>query len=278
MRRNELEEVVLASFRGEIDALKPGNVSRYAGGHGMSYQDFIQSAEAVVPILCHCDYSVGERILESVVATREVAGCNTNLGMLLLYAPLIKAFEVSVDSRDLRRSLVTTLAALQHADTEAIFAAIRLANPAGLGQVAQYDVHSTTEADIITVMQAAADRDLIAREYVTGFEIVCTTGFECLGDFGRRWNSVEWAAVACYMTILANFPDSHIRRKFGIEAAERVRAQSVPMLKRLQKNKKPDSAIPMLLAYDKELKESKLNPGACADLTAASLLFYNLST
>ncbi len=58
-----------------------------------------------------------------------------------------------------------------------------------------------------------------------------------------------------------------------------VRAQHFEndILEKFKNKKNPDSTIPMLLEYDKELKNSNINPGTCADLTAASLLFYKLS-
>ena len=272
-----LEKTVLASFTGEIDALKPGNVSRYADGHGMQYQDFVQSAEITAPILCNSEYSVAQRILQSVIATQAAVGCNTNLGMLLLFAPLIRAYEGIEHVDLLQQQLKSTLVALQHKAAQDIFAAIRPAKPAGLGQVAQYDVHFITEVDVLTAMQAAADHDLIASEYVTGFSIISTIGLDCLREFSLRWNSVEWATVACYLTIMASFPDSHIWRKHGKETADQTRMRTVPIMMQFKKNKRPASAVSMLLDYDKELKDSNINPGTCADLTAACLLYYYMS-
>ncbi|MCZ6525140.1 MAG: triphosphoribosyl-dephospho-CoA synthase [Gammaproteobacteria bacterium] len=272
-----LEKTVLASFTGEIDALKPGNVSRYADGHGMQYQNFMQSAEITTPILCNSEYSVAQRILQSVIATQAAVGCNTNLGMLLLFAPLIRAYEGTEHVDLLQQQLKSTLVALQQKAAQDIFAAIRLAKPAGLGQVAKYDVHFIPEVDVLVAMQAAADHDLIASEYVTGFTIISTIGLDCLREFSLRWNSVKWATVACYLTIMASFPDSHIWRKHGKETAEQTRMRTVPIMMQFKKNKRPASAVSMLLDYDKELKDSNINPGTCADLTAASLLYYYLS-
>ena len=83
--RASLEPVVRDSFLCEINALKPGNVSQYADGHGMTYSDFVHSADVCTPILCDDKLTVGERVLKSVELTKAEVGCNTNLGMLLLY-------------------------------------------------------------------------------------------------------------------------------------------------------------------------------------------------
>ena len=104
--RKALEKIVMASFFGELEAFKPGNVSFYANGHNMTVDDFQKSAEASVPILCEINSSLGQRILNSVCATKDVVGCNTNLGMLLLFAPLIMAAEAGFrDRSELQKNL-----------------------------------------------------------------------------------------------------------------------------------------------------------------------------
>ena len=117
------------SFITEVNALKPGNVSPYSEGHDMTMADFVKSAELCSPILCNASLSVGERILESVKMTKSEIGCNTNLGMLLLFAPLVRAAELGVES--LRSNLAMVLHELDDKDTACIFAAISHANPVG---------------------------------------------------------------------------------------------------------------------------------------------------
>jgi triphosphoribosyl-dephospho-CoA synthase len=125
-------------------------------------------------------------------------------------------------------------------------------------------------------MAAAADRDLVARQYRDGFEEVFGFGLGALREFERRWHELEWATVGCYLRFLAVFPDSHVRRKHGAEVAERIRLRSEAVLRQFEKKKNPGSAVGMLLEYDKELKDARVNPGTSADLTAASLLVYRL--
>src|SRR6185437_11776257 len=103
-------------------------------GHGMTIAEFAASAHASAAALCTCGRSVGQRILDAVSATRAVVGCNTNLGIVLLAAPLIAAAETAV-AGGLRHALSATLAALTVADAAAAYEAIRLARPAGLGRV-----------------------------------------------------------------------------------------------------------------------------------------------
>lgn len=273
-----LEAIVRDSFLNEIKALKPGNVSQYADGHDMSYADFVVSADVSTPILCNKGLGLGERVLRSVEATKEKVGCNTNLGMLLLFSPVLKSYESKANAVFLQNDLKFTLQHMSRVDAEYVYRGISLAKPGGLGRVAKHDVNFIPDINLLEAMEAAADRDLIARQYVTGYEDVYKVGLSCLGEFEKRWNSVEWATVACYLSFMASYPDSHIRRKFGNEIAVRIQNRTVSVMERFKKNKNPAAATSELLEYDKELKDSNINPGTCADLTAVSLLLYGLAT
>ena len=269
------------SFITEVNSLKPGNVSPYSEGHDMTVADFVKSAELVTPILCDPSLSVGERILESVKITRSEVGCNTNLGMLLLFAPLLRAAELGVAK--LQSNLGLVLQELDDRDAACIFAAISHASPGGLGESEKYDVNQQLQ-DSITLQMAmteAKDRDLIAKQYVTGFEDIFsqgtfTRGSGCIGGFALRWNSVQWAAVACYMGFMAEFPDSHIMRKYGHEVAEQIKINAGPIATAFRDKDSPEEATEMLMKFDKALKQKGVNPGTSADLTAASLLVYHL--
>jgi triphosphoribosyl-dephospho-CoA synthase len=278
VQKKTLETVVKDSFLGEIAALKPGNVSQYADGHGMTVADFIESADITAPILCNETLSLGERIFFSVEATMKKVGCNTNLGMILLFVPIIKAYESNSKGVYLQSNLRIVLESMSKADAQLVFQAISLANPGGLGRVDKHDVKYSPDISLLEAMSAAADRDYIAKQYISTFADVHKLGLNCLVEFDKRWNSVEWATVACYLTYLISFPDSHIRRKFGDELAKQVQDRTVSVFEQFKNNNNPADSKSKLLEYDKELKVSKINPGTSADLTAASLLLYGLTT
>ena len=63
-----IELAVMESFRKDVEAFKPGNISFYSSGHDMIASDFIRSAEVSTPILCRRDFSLGERILRADTA------------------------------------------------------------------------------------------------------------------------------------------------------------------------------------------------------------------
>ena len=272
----DLAAQVYDCFICDINALKPGNVGRHGAGHGMDCADFVKSAEVVTPILCNHRLGLGERILSCVEATSAAVNCNTNLGMILLVAPVIWIFERLEKPGDFQDMIRPALMSLGARDAENIFTAIRLANPGGLGKVDKYDVDSSVDIDIYSAMDAAKERDLIALQYTNGYREVVNSGIKCLQNYHNRWNSVEWAVVACYLMYMASFPDSHIRRKYGIEIAEQVRKKTQPVFAQFGDYDNPGEAKDVLMIFDRELKESEINPGTCADLTVASLLLYRL--
>lgn len=273
-----IERTVYRCLCQEVESLKPGNVHRFAAGHDMTVADFLRSAEVTAPILAKTSLSAGERLLEAVRATRAAAGCNTNLGMLLLFVPLVMAVE-----RPRRGALQQRLhAALQELDTTAeamlYFEAIRVASPGGLGRVEEHDVNSRPEVGVLAAMCAAQHRDRIARQYTHDYEDLFGEPLVILGECSERWHSVEWSLVACYLSFLSQFHDSHIIRKYGEPVASEVRQQAEKISTIFIKAGNPEEAAPLLLKFDARLKAEGINPGTSADLAAACLFIHELET
>src|SRR5690606_18443648 len=147
---------------------------------------------------------------------------------------------------------------------------IRRANPGGLGRAAEQDVAAPPTVTLLEAMRLAADRDLIARQYTTGYADIFAVGVRRIEEERRRGTDLVWTATLVFLDFLARFPDSHIARKFGSEKAEEVRAEAGRVRAVL-----PQSAaesFDRLMAFDRSLKQRGLNPGTSADLTVASLL------
>ncbi|MCB1746597.1 MAG: triphosphoribosyl-dephospho-CoA synthase [Gammaproteobacteria bacterium] len=251
----------------DVVAFKPGNVSLCADGHGMVAADFLASARVAIPALCRAGSGVGARIEAAVAATWAAVACNTNLGIVLLLAPLAAAAE---RGGPLRAAVQSVLADLDVTDAELAYAAIRRANPAGLGRAADADVAAPPTIDLRTAMGLAAARDSIARQYANGYADVFEVGLATLGAARRRWRSLAWATTACHLEFMARWPDSHIVRKHGERCAERVRTRAVEVATALKACENPRSLAGTLQAFDSELKTRGVNPGTSADLTVAS--------
>lgn len=267
--------VVRAAFRDacrlELDAPKPGNVHRFAAGHGMTVADFERSAEAAAPAICDPRPGCGRRVLAAVRATRSAVGQNTNLGILLLCAPLAEAVLVHGARPDLETATRRVLASLGVDDARAVFEAIRLANPGGLGRAERHDVAEEPVVGLGEAMRAAAGRDRIAWNHANGFADIFERGLRWWREARAHRRPAVWACAEIYLRLLATLPDTHIARKSGPDVAEAVRRRASPLCATLRAAHDPATVLDRLLAFDAALKAEGLNPGTTADLTVATV-------
>lgn len=255
---------------------KPGNVSREGPGAGMTAADFERSAGPVARALVHSGPGVGRRVWAGVAATRATVGCNTNLGILLLAAPLVEAALDPHGAGGLGPRLEGVLGRLTREDAAAAFAAIRLAAPAGLGRSPRHDVAGEADCTLAEAMAEAADRDRVARQYVTGFADVLDTGMTTLARGLCRHRHRGPALAECQLTFASRYPDSHVLRKHGPARAEALQARAGEVLERLQAAPDGGAWHRELTGFDRALKAEGLNPGTSADLTVATLLALRL--
>src|SRR5262249_37943392 len=154
---------------------------------------------------------VGERILRAVRLSLRAARCNTNLGIVLLAAPLAVAAETG-RGVELRPRLRRVLAGLGRRDAKAVYRAISLANPGGLGEVERHDVRRPPRIPLLTAMMLARRRDRIAAQYASAYADVFRLGLPRLASARARWGEGSTAVSATYLAFLGRFPDSHVRR------------------------------------------------------------------
>jgi len=274
LTRSLKPEVIARSFHdaclAELDALKPGNVHRLSEGHRMTVADFEASAAAAAPLIGHKGLPVGRRIRLAVEATREAVGQNTNLGIVLLAAPLAEA-ALAPRRGDLRARLHGVLQGLSVEDAREAYQAIRETAPGGLGEAPEHDVRSEPGVTLLEAMRAAETRDRIAWNYTHDFADIFTLGLKWLAHAEDRWGDPAWAASRVYLGFLAHVPDTLIERKFGERVAARIREEARPIESSLTECASPEAMAAPLAAFDQALKERGLNPGTSADLTVATL-------
>ena len=254
----------------EVSAPKPGNVSPDRHFHDTRYEDFLASAVAIGPALSGAaQHPLGTTIRTAVEATRRWTKSNTNLGIVLLLVPLARAALRSGGT--LRERLARVLAETTVADAAQVYAAIRRAGPGGLGETAAEDVAETPTVTLREAMALAADRDAVAREYITDFALTFEVGVPAIR--AARQEGLAWTEVAveAYLTLLASTPDTHIARKLGQAESESVsrRAREV----RAAGGTRSAAGLKALAALDTELRDprNRRNPGTTADLTCAAL-------
>ncbi|HSH73013.1 MAG TPA: triphosphoribosyl-dephospho-CoA synthase [Methylophilaceae bacterium] len=259
----------------ELTALKPGNVHIFADGHGMVVQDFIKSAEVVADVIAQPGLTVGQRILSSVQATWQAVGCNTNLGIILLAAPLIQAALLDNES-DLQENVHLVLSELTVEDAILAYQAIKLASPAGLGRSEQHDVSLAPSVTLLVGMQQAQERDMIARQYANDYKEIMNFGLSCYDQAMAKWQQPAWAVSALYLGFLARYNDSHISRKYGDVSVKEVRKAGRKHHQALSRLENPKLYQRELMKWDSELKQRKLNPGTSADLTVATIFVASI--
>ena len=273
-------ERIEAAFRWacltELDAPKPGNVHAFADGHRMTVDEFVRSADAAAAPLSAQGARVGLRIHRAVMATFAAVGTNTNLGIILLCAPLAAAADR--DATNLRNALHQVLQDLNVDDADLAFGSIVRAAPAGLGHSAQHDVFNPATVSLLQAMSEAANRDMVARQYATDFADIFDHGLPLFESVSRRRGEAKWATLATFLGFLSAFPDSHIARKFGAETARCVQGTALNFARMLQAAEQADQILPALLTWDSALKAKAVNPGTSADLTVATLFAHRLRT
>jgi triphosphoribosyl-dephospho-CoA synthase len=262
--------------RFDVLAAKPGNVSITAAGHGMTARDFLASARVTAPLIARTGAGVGTAIREAIEATWAAVGCNTNLGIVLLAAPLARAAQRAAPG-DLRARLSQVLAGLDLCDAAEAFRAISLAQPAGLGRVGAEDVSAPPTQSLRAAMGLAAERDRIAWNYVHDYADVFERGVPALRESLTREDSLRAAVVAAFLSFMAAFPDSHVSRKLGAAVAARVQRRAAEVASLYKACEDSDARLRLAQAFDDELKHAGVNPGTSADLTVTSLFAMNLA-
>jgi triphosphoribosyl-dephospho-CoA synthase len=256
----------------DVAVRKPGNVSLASPGHGMTAAQFLASAQAAAAPLFAAGARVGQRIEAAVAVSWAAAGCNTNLGIVLLCAPIAAAVERCSPATGLRHALEAVLAGLNLHDAAAAFRAITLAQPGGLGDAPVEDVRRPPTVGLREAMALAASRDSIARQYANGFADLFEMELPALppGDISHG------AVQRIYLALLGSLPDSHIVRKHGGAVAQTVMSAA----QRWQRQAEAGAVLdeqPAFIAWDNALKTAGINPGTTADLTVAALLLAFLS-
>lgn len=263
----------------EATARKPGNVHCQRDFVDLRYVDFLLSATAIGPVLARtAELGVGRAIFEAISATRAVVQTNTNLGIVLLLAPLCIAIEFETfQTSDAERGIASALQGLSVDDARWSYRAIRMAQPGGLGQADEQDVSAAPTIDLRSAMQLAAQRDSIARQYANEYYDVFEVGLPALRQAIANELGWEEAVVWCQLRLMLALPDTLIARKRGQaeanEATKRAGQAAALLTAERQVPYKGFLNAPCIAELDRWLTEpgAGRNPGTTADLVTASL-------
>jgi triphosphoribosyl-dephospho-CoA synthase len=265
----------------EASAPKPGNVSPGQSFADAHYEDYLASAAAIGSALGgSATQPLGTTVRLAVEATSHWTFANTNLGIVLLLAPLARAALLTLgapgapsglNATALRATLRRVLEATSVDDARNVYEAIRQASPGGLGEVPEQDVAREPTVTLLEAMRMAASRDGVAREYATAFETTFERGVPALEQARRDGLSWQDAVVELFLTLLAELPDTHVARRAGdARAAEVTRAAAAALAAGGVRSADGRRAVD---AFDLALRDPQhlANPGTTADLTTASI-------
>ena len=234
----------------------------------LGFNDFVVSAVAMGPAMESAHRrGVGFAVQQAIRATRSLVPTNTNLGCVLLIAPLAAV----PPEQSLDQGIGTVLASLTPGDAERIYEAIRMAAPGGLGHVDDLDIGDPPPSDLLQAMRLAAPRDLVALQYTNGFHDILTRVVPWLVRGQAAGWTLTTAIIHTQLRLMADFPDSLIARKCGVRIAQEAadRAKHV-----LASGEPSDPAYAQALGdLDFWLRSDghRRNPGTSADLIAAGL-------
>lgn len=254
----------------EAAAQKPGNVHPAASFGDLSFQDLATAAVAISgPLDAAATRPLGETILSAVRAARQVTPSNANLGIVLLVTPLAAIpgppdADLAIGPAD----VAEVLAAAGPADAAAIWQAITLARPGGLGRSDRWDVAGPPPDDIRAAMRHAADRDTIAHLWADGYDELFAGPVADIAALLAVGDSLERAIVRAHLRQLARRPDSLIGRRHGPAAAREACHRAAELVAAESAADWADRVA----AFDDWLRRPRrLNPGTTADLIAAAV-------
>ena len=270
-----IRDAYLYACHKDIEAIKPGNVNINSPHHDTTASDYLISSINSGSELFNDSYSLGDRILSAIVATKKETQMNTNLGIILLCAPIAHAL-LNYKEMSLKEAIAKTIDSATADDTVKICEAINIANPGGLGNVSDYDTKSMPVVKLREIMSYSAQYDRISYQYHNNYEDILDFIIPSLDENMIKYKSDDISISMTYLQILGKIPDSHISRKLGEEIAKKTSNHVNDLLKIQDKDCSQGYLVKQLNDLDYEYKKKGINPGTTADLLVASLMIYRI--
>lgn len=237
---------------------KPGNVDRCHDYHSTRLEHFLASVILSRPSLemaSEKGATVGALIYDAVARTNIHSGGNTHFGAFVLLVPLIMGGDIPGAIRVTHSTTVD--------DAVEFYKAFGMTQVRVLSQD-RLDVNDPAAIDMIRqqqltlydIMDHSAGNDMIAREWIHGFEKV-RMGADLLKEHGCGRNSI----VMTFLDLLADEPDTFIAKKHGQEIAAKT----------MEKAREVRDGASDLAMFDKNCIDAAINPGSTADIIIGSL-------
>lgn len=237
---------------------KPGNVDRCHDYSTTRLEHFLASAILARPALEAAERGEGgpgALIHRAVDCTSGYSGGNTHFGAFLLLIPLVMGGDIPGAGRIVQGTTVDD--------------AIEFYRAFGKTQVRVIPGHDLDVNDpeslkelqsrgmnLRDVMLYSAPRDMVAREWVNGFQMV-RRGADLIHAAGCGREAI----VEAFLAMLALEPDTFIIKKHGQDVA----------WKTMEKAREVREGLRDLQVFDQECIDKSINPGSIADIIIASI-------
>jgi len=278
---------------------KPGNVHRAADFHETRYEHFLASAVALSSSwrsaakkgialsrerIGLSQINLGGIVKKSVMDMKQwQSGGNTSLGTILLLSPMavaaatVLASEKTFSLNNFRRQIKLVVESTTVKDSIAVYDAIRLANPSGLGKVPELDVNNESSRGIIKkkkttlyqIFKIASSYDSICAEWTNNYQVTFDLGYPYFEKELQESGDINIAIVHTFLKILSENPDTLIARKVNLRKAKEISLKAKKILE--LGGLKDKLGTKRLQEFDLELRDAdhKFNPGTTADLVTA---------
>lgn len=271
---------------------KPGNVHRTRNFSDMVFEDFLLSGIAIGKTMEKAaikgldlsnkpgkwqEIGLGDLILEAVTETDRWVANNTNLGIIMLLAPICAAAGMMETITDLRSKIHQIMKLTTAKDAVNLYRAINIADAGGMGEQEEFDVSSDSslqklldeDINMFSVLEMSSEWDHLSYELTHQMPVTFDLGFPLFKKTKAKYG-VNEATVQTFLTILSEVPDTLISRKYGKEKAEEVSLDAKAILE--EGGIITNEGLKLLEKFDQKLIENDLNPGTTADFTASSIM------
>lgn len=289
----------------EASAHKPGNVSVVTNFEKTRYEHFLASAVAARPSF-ECAARRGTSVHEGETSSLSVGlgqiikncvadidswqhGGNTLLGTVILFIPIAAASGMtlingSFEAGKLRKNLKAVVESTTPEDAVNVYEAMKIAKPSGLGSAPRLDINDPTstreilreKVTLFQVFQIAENYDTICSEWVHNYPITFDFAYPILSKQIASGDDLNQGILHTFLEVLAEYPDTFIARKTGIEKAKKVSAEAAQILS--LGGLETAEGKRCLAEFDAKLRRfsNLLNPGTTADIVAAALALSTL--
>lgn len=266
---NTAQRAQLALLLEVASTPKPGNVDRAHDYPELRFEHFLAGAVGVSPGLTAAMEGdrVGRAFEAAVAGMAEQDGGNTQFGALLLVAPLVSTTSTArALTPETASTVVESTSVADACDFYRAFDHVEVAVDDPPDGMAALDVRrgsaavSTLQDQQITlydIMDASADRDGVAREWITGFD----RSFDAADRIAARAGPIPDRAADVFLELLAEEPDTFIQTQHDKQTAVWASERALDALS--------GDPTPSVLAD--EFVEKEINPGTTADIIAAGL-------